>query len=119
MKTKSEIPATAPPPHQPLWRRFFALPSTRIGWWSVALGATFVALYIISAVVFWRMPGDVPWRPLLIFYGIAMLLCGLAAGIVGLIAVIRHHERSWLVWFTILPGLLVLTLVLGEFLVPH
>jgi len=47
------------------------------------------------------------------------MLCGLAAGIVGLIAVIRRHERSWLVWLTILPGLLVLLFVLGEFLVPH
>jgi hypothetical protein len=32
---------------------------------------------------------------------------------------IRQHERSWLVWLTILPGLFVLFLVLGEFLVPH
>jgi len=35
------------------------------------------------------------------------------------IAVIRRHERSWLVWLTMLPGLFVLFLVLGEFLVPH
>jgi len=53
------------------------------------------------------------------FYGIAMLACGLAAGIAGLIAVIRRGERSWLVWLALLPGLLVLFLVLGEFLVPH
>jgi hypothetical protein len=31
------------------------------------------------------------------FYGIFMLLCGLSAGIIGLIAVLRQHERSWLV----------------------
>jgi hypothetical protein len=48
-----------------------------------------------------------------------MLLCGLAAGILGLIAVIRKNERSWLVWLTLLPGLLVLFLLLGEFLFPH
>jgi hypothetical protein len=53
------------------------------------------------------------------FYGIAMLSCGLAAGIVGLIAVIRRQERSWLVWLTMLPGLMVVAFVLGEFLVPH
>jgi hypothetical protein len=41
------------------------------------------------------------------------------AGIVGLIAVIRRHERSWLVWLAMLPGLMVVALVLGEFLVPH
>ena len=53
------------------------------------------------------------------FYGIAMLSCRLAAGIVGLIAAIWQHERSWLVWLTMLPGLMVLIFVLGEFLVPH
>ena len=41
------------------------------------------------------------------------------AGIVGLIAVLRQHEHSWPVWLTLLPGLFVLFLVLGEFLVPH
>jgi hypothetical protein len=48
-----------------------------------------------------------------------MRLCGLAAGIIGLIAVIRKHERSWLVWLTILPTVLTLIFLLGEFLVPH
>jgi hypothetical protein len=119
MKPVSDFPASASPPDLPLWQLFFRRPSTRLGWWSVGLAATFVALYIISAAFFWRMPGDVSWRPLLIFYGIAMLLCGLAAGIVGLIAVIRQRERSWLVWLTMLPGLQVLLLLLGEFLVPH
>lgn len=53
------------------------------------------------------------------FYGIGMLACGLAAGVVGFIAVIRRHERSWLVWLTMLPGAFVIFFVLGEFLVPH
>jgi hypothetical protein len=48
-----------------------------------------------------------------------MMLCGFAAGIAGLIAVISKRERSWLVWLTLLPGLFVLAFVLGEFLVPH
>jgi hypothetical protein len=47
---------------------------------------------------------------------IPALLCGLAAGIVGLIAVIRRHERSWLVWLAMLPMLMVLFVVLAEFL---
>jgi hypothetical protein len=48
-----------------------------------------------------------------------MLSCGLAAGIVGLMAVIRRQESSWLVWLTMLPGLMVLIFLLGELLVPH
>lgn len=53
------------------------------------------------------------------FYGILMLSYGVAAGITGLIAVLSRGERSWLVWLTILPGLMVVTLILGEFLAPH
>jgi hypothetical protein len=45
--------------------------------------------------------------------------CGLAAGIVGLIAVIGRRERSWLVWLSLLNGLMVVAFVLGEFLAPH
>ncbi len=119
MKPVSGYTASAPPPDKPLWQRFLRRPGTRLGWWSVGLGATFVALYMISAAVFWRMPENTPWQPLLPFYGIAMLLIGLAAGIVGLIAVIRQRERSWLVWLTTLLGLQVIVLLLGEFLVPH
>ena len=122
MNTDSGLPASAPPPSQPLWRRILGWPSTRVGWWSVGLAATFTVLFTINSTVI--MPSTVeapeaPWQQALPFYGIAMMLCGLTAGIVGLIAVIRRHERSWLVWLTILPGLFVLIFVLGEFLVPH
>ena len=120
MKTDSRFPASAPPPDQPLWRRILGWPGTRLGWWSVALAATFLVLFIINSTVLMPSIVEVPWRQALLpFYGIAMLMCGLAAGIVGLIAVIRRHERSLLVWLAILPGLFVLFLVLGEFLVPH
>jgi hypothetical protein len=101
-------------------RGFLSTPSTKLGWWSVALAATFAALFIINSTVFMPSTVEVPWRQAVLpFYGIAMLSCGLAAGIVGLIAVIRRHERSWLVWLSMLPGLMVVAFVLGEFLVPH
>jgi uncharacterized membrane protein len=103
-----------------LWRPILGRPTSRLGWWSVGLAATFAVLFIINSTVFMPSTVEVPWRQVVLpFYGIAMLSCGLAAGIVGLIAVIRRHERSWLVWLTMLPGLMVLAFVLGEFLVPH
>jgi hypothetical protein len=74
-----------------------------------------MVLFSINATVFLPSPGVVPWREA--FVGIVLLLCGLAGGIAGLIALIRCHERSVLVWFAMLPGLLVLFLVIGEFLV--
>lgn len=98
-----------------LWRR----PGTRLGWWAVRLAAAFVVLFIINSAVFMSLQEGWWTQSLLPFYGIFMILCGLAAGVIGLIAVIRKHERSWLVWLTILPGAFVLFLLLGELLVPH
>ena len=101
---------------QSVWR-----PGTTLGWWSVWLMVVFVAMYIIDSFVFMSIPsfGDGTWRQVVLpFYGIFMLLCGLAAGIVGLIAITRQHERSRLVWLTILPMAWVVFMLLGEFLVP-
>jgi hypothetical protein len=98
------------------WRR----PGTRLGWWAVGLLIAYVVMSVINSAVFMRLPEDISWRQTLLpFYGILMLLCGLAAGIVGLIALIRKQERSWLVWLSLLPGVSVLFMLLGEFLIPH
>jgi len=105
--------------------KFFPLasPATQPGWYAVGLAVTFVLMFIINFTVFMPVSVYAPdawWRQTLLpFYGIFMMLCGLAAGVTGLIAVVRKHERSCLVWLTILPGALVLFFLLGEFLVPH
>ncbi|MCX5973215.1 MAG: hypothetical protein NTU59_00765 [Coprothermobacterota bacterium] len=120
MKADSGLSVSAPPPSQPFWRRIIRRPSTRLGWWSVGLAAAYGILMIINSTIFMRLPQDVTWRvTVLPFYCLFMMLCGLAAGIVGLIAIVRQHERSWLVWLAILLGLFALVFVLGEFLVPH
>jgi hypothetical protein len=49
--------------------------------------------------------------------GFGMLGVGLAASISAAIAVIRHHERSWVLWLALLPGLFVVFLLVGEFLI--
>lgn len=117
-KTSLTSPAASlsPEQRQPrLWKR----PSTPLGWRSVWLGVTFVVLFIINGVMF--LPSTVAWwqQSVLPIYGLVMLLCGLAAGIIGLLALTRQHERSWLVWLTLLPGAMFVILLLGEFLVPH
>jgi peptidoglycan/LPS O-acetylase OafA/YrhL len=82
--------------------------------------AAFEVLMIINGAVFMRLPEDVTWRETVLpFYGIAMMSCGLVAGIVALVALTRRHERSWLVWLSVLVGLSVIVFILGEFLVPH
>ncbi len=96
------------------------MPSTKLGWWSVGLMTTFVVLFIVNATVFMPSTVVVPWRQVVLpIYGIAMMCCGLAAGVVGLVAVTRRRERSLLLWLPLLIGLCVIVFVLGEFLVPH
>ena len=120
MKTGSGAPSGDSLVVRPIWRRIFAPPSSRLGRWSAALMAIFVLLFMINSFVFMPARIEAPWRETLLpFYGITMLLCGLAAGVSALIALTRHHDRSWVVWLALLPGSLVLFLVLGEFLVPH
>jgi len=99
-----------------LWQR----PSTQLGWWAVGLAIAFILMNTINSAVFMRLPENVSWRrTILPFYGIFMMLCGLTTLVAGLMAIIKRHERSWLVWLTLLPGISALLFILGEFLMPH
>jgi hypothetical protein len=99
--------------------QFNERPHTKLGWWAAWLGIVFVVLFLINSFVFMPSSSDAPWRHVILpFYGIFMLLCGLGSGITGLIAVIRG-ERSWAVCLTLMPGVWVLFMLIGEFLFPH
>ena len=99
---------------------FMKLPTTRTGWWALGLGIAYVVLFSFNTFVFMPMQVIVPWQmTMLPFYGIFMLLCGLASGIIGLIAILAKKERSIFVWLTLLPGAFVVFFLLGEFLIPH
>ena len=100
--------------------RVLSRPATRLGWWAAGLGALFVLLFLINSFVFMPMQSAGPWQQMVLpFYGIFMLLCGLASGVASLIAILRQGERSWLVWLPLLPGVLVVFMLIGEFLAPH
>jgi uncharacterized membrane protein len=99
---------------------FLKRPSTQLGWWAVGLAIAYNAMSMVNSAVFMRLSVDVPWRQTILpFYGIFMMLCGLAAFVVAVIAILRNHERSWLVWLSLLSGAFPLLFILGEFLVPH
>ena len=111
-------PSTQPPSKQSI----MSLPSSRLGWWAVGLGVLFSVLWTINTFLLVQTgSGDQPlWMQLMLpFYGIIMLFSGLGAGILALVALFRRGERSWLVYITLLPFLLVIFLLAGEFLVPH
>lgn len=84
---------------------FFGVPHTKLGWWAVGL-----AVAGIAGILAWSfLPGGA-WLG---------FLCGLAGGIIGLMAIIREHERSLIVWLSIIPGVFAIFFLLGEFLFPH
>ena len=85
--------------------RFFKRPHTKLGWWAVGLAATSVVLLLAWSF----LPGG----------ALLSFLCGLAGGIIALIALIRQGERSWLVFLCLLPMLNVIVFILAEFLIPH
>ena len=89
------------------------------------LAVTFIVMFAIN-MVFTGLFGTTTSGAMLAFsenvlpfYGIGMLLVGVSAGVVGLISIIKNHERSWVVWATLLPLALVLFFVIGEFATPH
>jgi hypothetical protein len=99
--------------------RFFRMPNTKPGWRSVWLELTFVVLFIVNValqlLVFEHNEVFLQTiKPVYMLFVFSMLACGLAGGVAGLIATMRNHERSSLVWLAILIGLFVFLLVLNE-----
>ena len=101
--------------HKPPWKRLFSLPQTGPGWLSVVLAVVFVVLFSLDVAVFLPSPGVGP--RLEAFFDIVLLVYGLASGVEALYALIRCHERSILSWLAMVPGLLVIFWVIGEFVV--
>jgi hypothetical protein len=84
---------------------FFARPSTSLGWLSFGLfAAMFVMVILNSTVVIPRWGLSLPYNWLIV-------ADGLLGGVVGLVGVVRAHERSWMVWLAIA---LPLSLILAE-----
>jgi hypothetical protein len=99
---------------------FLKRPGTRPGWWAVGLAIAFLVMIIANSAVVMLFSKDVSsGPPVLPNFGMLILLCGLAAGVAGLTAIIWKHERSWLVWLSILPGVLALLSILSDILVPR
>lgn len=86
---------------------------------AVTLGVIFVVMFLINSFIFISMP-ETSWGPMVLpFYGILMMVCGLLAGVLGAISLVKG-ERSWMVWLIcVLPGLWVVFMLAGELLFPH
>ena len=105
--------------------RLFSLPTTKLGRWSMWLAVAFIVMFAINSVFIGALGTSANEavnafsRTVMPFYGIGMLMVGVCAGAVGLISIVRDHERSWVAWATLLPLAFVLFLLIGEFTTPH
>jgi hypothetical protein len=73
-----------------------------------------VVLLSFGYGIFEVLAVEVPWV-MITLNGIVMVLSGLAGGVLSLIALLRRHERSVLVWLALVPGLASVVFLIGEF----
>ena len=105
--------------------RLLSLPTTKLGRWSMWLAVAFIVMFAINSVFIGAFGTstneavDAFSRTVMPFYGIGLLMVGVSAGAIGLISIIKDHERSWVAWATLLPLAFVLVLLIGEFTTPH
>jgi hypothetical protein len=97
----------------------FGTPRTKLGFCSIGLAVAFLILMFARESMHDLMVATITnplRRTSLIQYDNFMLLCGLASGVVGVIALKKRKDFSWLVWLALLPTLFVLTLFIAEIL---
>ena len=99
---------------------FWKFPRTRLGWWAGGAFMIHTVMNYLVPVGINLIPDE--WRSdnvSLISFGVLIFVFGLAAGVLGLISLIRNYEKSFLVWLAVVAGLFSLFLLVGEFLIPH
>lgn len=85
--------------------RVVVLPTTKLGWWSLALAVANVVLVLAWSI----LPG-----------GAALgFASGLAGGMAALIAIVRGRERALTVFAAVVPLGLVVLFVAAELLIGH
>ena len=93
-------------------------PETRTGWRALTLAGlsvTGIVLLVLGFALDIVEPADSytdSWAQLV--WGAGIWICAVAAFVTGLIAIIRHHERSWMVVLATALGLLPVVLLLSE-----
>src|SRR3989344_7112161 len=99
------------------------MPRTKLGKWSVGLAVAFFFLLATGIFVILRQGprADETFfdNPVASIPMLGAGAAGITAFLTGIISIIKHKERSVLVFVVTAIGLLVLWFVLGEILYPH
>lgn len=85
--------------------RIAVFPAARLGWWAVGLAVASLVL-----VLAWSL------TPAGAFPG---FVCGLAGGILALLAIFRRGERAISVFAAAVPLVMVVVFVLAELIIGH
>ena len=121
MKTDSGHPVSVPPSGQPLRRRILGWPSTRLGWWTVAMAAVAVASFAGFPLITMAYRDAYPIVDTWVMPTALTVLVD-AAAILSVLAVWHGRERSILNILTLVltvPAALFTTMmVIGESMVP-
>jgi hypothetical protein len=102
-------------------------PKTRAGKWAMRFTIAFAALYLVSVGIVGltqkQINGEIimdSWvQPFLAVFGISAIVCGILAFIFGMLSFIKYKEKTIFIYIALLVGFLVLSFILGEFLIPH
>lgn len=89
--------------------QIFSRPSSRLGWAAVAAMAGSIGLVVLLNLTAEQGSDDLSGPQRVIFAG--LVLCLFASGVLGLIAVWRRRERSWVV---LLPAALICAVLVWE-----
>lgn len=84
------------------------------GRWALRLDGAGAALVVVSAAIVALT--EVSVVGVLALLGLVAVIAG---GVLAALAIVRDHERSWLVEVTLAPALVALFLVIGELAFPH
>jgi MFS family permease len=96
-------------PEPSLTSRVFSRPSSTLGWVAAAaMVASIVGVILINAAAGQGTEGEHAWQRVVF---VAVVLCLPASWILGLVAVFRRRERSWLV---LLPTALFSVVIVNE-----
>jgi len=105
------------------------MPKTALGWWSLGLiiampilffvGGTFANTLYTDVDSGGAILADIAARPALALSMLAGMVAGIAAFIIGLLAILRKKDRTLLVIASTVIGALLLLFLAGEVIFPH
>jgi hypothetical protein len=105
------------------------MPRAALGKWSIGLIIAMPLLFTIGSsftnTIYDSVPAgktilaDINARPFLALFMLTGMAAGVAAFIAGLTSIIKHKERTLLVYISTLIGGLLILYLIGELIFPH